>query len=183
MNIFEEALTLLVEKRVNEQLQLKVNTNTVSSTYTTNSPNSPVECYGEDQLNSILAEMTKSGLIHKDTYGVGVYRDSNGNIQIADSDYKSGTVTKREDNNDKKFEKDDFGLAGVAIKDLSSFVGSYSFVKEKCLLFIELSSKWYIYTGVPYDIFRQFSRNSSKGQFYNKHIKRQYKSKLLNTTI
>ena len=65
---------------------------------------------------------------------------------------------------------------GVSVNEESSFVGDYCYFASKEILFIELSNKLYMYENVSIDTYTDFVDASSKGKFYNREIKGQYKS-------
>ncbi len=67
-------------------------------------------------------------------------------------------------------------MSAVSISVHSSFIKSAVYNEEKQSLRIEIGEHWYYYYGVTKQKIGRFKNAASKGQYFCKYIKGQYKS-------
>lgn len=67
-------------------------------------------------------------------------------------------------------------MSGVIISVHSSFIRSAVYNEVKQSLRIEIGNSWYYYYGVTKQKISRFKKSASKGQYFCKYIKGQYKT-------
>jgi hypothetical protein len=82
------------------------------------------------------------------------------NIAVISATTIQGAINELSDNND-----------GISVTDSSSWVGEKSYMQKSEILILALNDVVYLYRNVPKEVYVNFRKSSSRGQYFNKNIR------------